>query len=385
MTSAQDLTLRVYDSITNPDAWPRILDEIVQLLDAQAANIFVGESLHPELESVWLSDVLSDLFDDESKRDLLASERELYESIPINIPKRGLVSEKELIRRHNAAGFPKLELRDLHNYIKERYNIYHRCTSPLNYKPHYFDFLTVHYGAKYADVPADQTRKATSILPHIAKAIEVNRPFLLLQARFSAILDALDKFKLGVIIVGPDHQLWLKNQAAAAMIECGDSFVISHNNQLVFRKRDDQASVDSMISGMQSGNSTKLRSGKLLLSRQENRQPYLADLSLLNNPDLGTSKFQHGFLLILIDPEQHDLVDFTHFKELYELTPSELDVCKLIVRGHTNREIADIRGVSSETVVSQVKTSFSKTGIQKRTELVRLAHSINLPVHPSGD
>ncbi len=52
------------------------------------------------------------------------------------------------------------------------------------------------------------------------------------------------------------------------------------------------------------------------------------------------------------------------------LTPRELSILRLMARGHTNQEIAQLTGVSLETVRSHVKNVLQKLGQPNRTRAV---------------
>ena len=87
-----------------------------------------------------------------------------------------------------------------------------------------------------------------------------------------------------------------------------------------------------------------------------------------------------GYMLIVIDPTDTALINTQHFETLFYLTPSEQDICQLLVEGFSSREIADKRSSSFETVRGQIKKVLLKTGVRKQADLVRLALSINIPV-----
>lgn len=55
------------------------------------------------------------------------------------------------------------------------------------------------------------------------------------------------------------------------------------------------------------------------------------------------------------------------------LTPRELEVVKLIAEAHTNKQIAEILGVSEKTVESHRANLLNKLGMRDRVELVRYA------------
>ncbi len=51
------------------------------------------------------------------------------------------------------------------------------------------------------------------------------------------------------------------------------------------------------------------------------------------------------------------------------LSPQELKVVKLIVRGYKNREIAEIMGLGRETVRTYVARVRKKLGVHSKTEI----------------
>ena len=61
-----------------------------------------------------------------------------------------------------------------------------------------------------------------------------------------------------------------------------------------------------------------------------------------------------------------------------ELTPTELVVVKLVVKGMTNREIAEHLNVAQRTVETHVHNMLAKIDLNNRTELACWAIKSNL-------
>lgn len=55
--------------------------------------------------------------------------------------------------------------------------------------------------------------------------------------------------------------------------------------------------------------------------------------------------------------------------EVWELTPAEFEVARLLLKGLTFQEIADIREVSERTVRSQARSVYKKASLGSRAEL----------------
>ena len=59
-----------------------------------------------------------------------------------------------------------------------------------------------------------------------------------------------------------------------------------------------------------------------------------------------------------------------------ELTPTEVEVARLVADGHTNREVADALFMSPGTVQANLKRIYRKLDVRSRTEL---AARLDLP------
>jgi DNA-binding CsgD family transcriptional regulator len=64
---------------------------------------------------------------------------------------------------------------------------------------------------------------------------------------------------------------------------------------------------------------------------------------------------------------------------LFDLTPAEARVARAIAAGRAASEIAREHGVSGETIRSQLRAIFAKTGVSRQVELVRLLSGATLP------
>lgn len=54
------------------------------------------------------------------------------------------------------------------------------------------------------------------------------------------------------------------------------------------------------------------------------------------------------------------------------LTDAEVDIARLVFAGHSDREIAEVRGCAPRTVANQLRTIYRKMAVASRFELVAL-------------
>lgn len=62
-------------------------------------------------------------------------------------------------------------------------------------------------------------------------------------------------------------------------------------------------------------------------------------------------------------------VEIENQLDLWSLTEAEKEVSFLLLKGLSNKEVAEIRGTSTQTVRSQTNAIYSKSGLNSRSEL----------------
>jgi DNA-binding CsgD family transcriptional regulator len=94
-------------------------------------------------------------------------------------------------------------------------------------------------------------------------------------------------------------------------------------------------------------------------------------LDIAPPPDLRAVRFDLG-------NDGFAILDFSfppqeHLECAAVLTPAEREVVELVLRGKSNREVAEARGTSVRTVANQLAVAFRKLGVSGRLQLYALA------------
>jgi DNA-binding NarL/FixJ family response regulator len=77
-------------------------------------------------------------------------------------------------------------------------------------------------------------------------------------------------------------------------------------------------------------------------------------------------------LVVFYDPSCRADEASQHLRTLFDLSTAEIAIAEGLIEGKRIREIARQRRVSVETVRSQLRAIFRKTGVARQTDLVRL-------------
>lgn len=362
------------------DHWPRVLDAVAELIGGNGALLFVEGAGPVELQlsarstRYQLPDVeqyLRTLVKDDEARWL----HDLDEAPPRTIrtdadiwPDRGAYDAMPSVRF----------LRELH--------LYHRVAVRPCAHGGWKDSLAVLYDDRRGGIRSVEARRLALLVPHLARAIERQRPFRLLQRRFGRVLAALDRLGIGVVVAREAGEVVLSNREAERILDADDGLRRDTRARLSAADPDARARLAAAIRRAQRAARLEAETGgeTLELPRRSDRAPYLADVVPLRDDGDELEAGFDGVLLLLIDPDHREMVAIEGLARSYGLSPKETVVCGLLAQGLTLPEIAEARNVSLETVRSQVRAIYTKSNTRNRGELVRRALSIVPPLTDGG-
>ena len=99
------------------------------------------------------------------------------------------------------------------------------------------------------------------------------------------------------------------------------------------------------------------------IKKRTDMEPYFVEISPLRD---GASAIADGFfgaMVLIIDPNKPPLISLEPLKTLFKLTGAELNVAGLLLKGNTLMDVSEIRGVAIDTVKTQAKAVYAKTGV----------------------
>ena len=356
---------RLYDAVGNPTEWNSILEEFVEAFGSFGASIFSGDEIQIELNHVYMSSAIARNIPGYILRGFNKVDLDSYECVREIGKKLAFESEYDLYSRAGRAGYePPDRIEDYRAWLKS-VGIEERMISVLQSSPGSWSFMVLHSGKKKSEVnPSD----STEVLNHIAKIIGMNRPFMLLNNRFNAVFEVINKFHLGVFVLDAKNRIVLTNTAAEHMIDDADGI---------------RKDVGGILKGTVAEASRNIHERqndvvKFVIPRSSGKTDYVAEMSLLSSKVLDSSLDYR--LMVVTDPERDDIVNLSGIRRIFQFSNAEEQVAEKIVKGSSYKEIAEYRGVSPETIKAQVSSVLRKTGCKNRTELVCLAHRASIPV-----
>lgn len=201
---------------------------------------------------------------------------------------------------------------------------------------------------------------------HLQRALRLQAKMQGLQTKVELGSVAIDTLALSMLIVDAKGKILHLNQAAESMLDNTRSDLSGRSGRLSAIDPADKTKLLSLIAG---ATTSPASGGAMLMKGDIARQLFVTPLP-------ATSSFvrdwQMPLALVLVTDAGKALSTLELIGKLYHLSPAELRLASALLSGKSPEEYARDANVTMNTIRSQLKSLFSKTGTHRQSELVAL-------------
>ena len=209
------------------------------------------------------------------------------------------------------------------------------------------------------------------LAPHLQRAFKLHLWFSKLKAHSAGVEAALDTLQTGMILLGPRGEIVLMNRSARTLIEEHNGLLATRAGLQAEQRVETSALMRKIQDAVRTSKGKGSSAGGTVLVSRRNERPLEIQISPIHT-SIGETSPKVAAVAFVKDPRKHQRPEVEMLRALYQLTPAECRIALLMSDGHSPRHIAETTGVSTNTVRSQVKSIFSKTGVSRQGELIRL-------------
>jgi len=371
--------ISIYNAANDSEGWNHSLDACVAYVGAHSANILFHDNSE---NSRWRYSLGSEIWR-ACTVEQMARSIELFEKFDTKAWAFVHQHSKQtlLVDTDFWTDTEKLAEREDYRFFREQLGFNRKVGSKLNDNRCWTDNIAFQFPAHLDSVPEPHLRKIRDLLPHAAKSIEMWRTFSILKSQYQAVLSALDHVQVGMCIAEPGGSIVVANEEAKRILDLGSAIRLGDDKRIQCREDTLEGSINQAIASAcatSSGQNSLAESFGVAGSRRE--MQISVEVAPLRDAAAELESHFNGALITLIDLSATLDVDIGKIATAYKLSPSEREVSKMIVDGATINAIAETRNVAIDTVKSQLKSSYRKTGCKSRVELARLALKADPPV-----
>lgn len=218
---------------------------------------------------------------------------------------------------------------------------------------------------------------------HMRRAFSLHFHFSELKARSSGLEKALDMLPTGLIFFGADGRIVFMNRSASGLVSRSDGLLATRKGLEAERMCESLLLTKTVQAAVSNSNGVGLFGDGVLRVSRRTKPPLQMVVSPIRDNSIDTSQPIKAVAFVL-DPLQHTRPTQDILRTLFGLSPAECRVALLLGDGRSPREISQTVGVSFNTVRSQLKSIFAKTGVKRQSELVRLLLNNSGLFHDSG-
>lgn len=236
--------------------------------------------------------------------------------------------------------------------------------------PRAFECLSIYRGHSEGEFDREHLAALELVTPHLQTALYTRRKLLELESRVSDMETALDHLHTALVLVDATAKVLFANRNARAIVDRRDGLAFCRG-ELVAQDVSARDTLRAILAAAMSASTEKGKQSAMLVSRATKRPlqivavPYPPETTL---PTPGKA----AAVVFITDPDQKPAAQPETLRLLYGLTRAETNLAMLLLDGKSLSEAADLNNVGRETVRSQLKSIFGKTGTQRQGELIGL-------------
>ncbi|HEV3253639.1 MAG TPA: helix-turn-helix transcriptional regulator [Candidatus Acidoferrales bacterium] len=267
--------------------------------------------------------------------------------------------------------FPKLLRTEFYNDLLVPYGIPHGIFAMVERTPSRVANLSICRSARAGPFEERDLEIVSFLKPHIQRAYQLHSELTAAHTFNGSLLAVLNEISRAIILLGSKMQIITMNKAAERTLAVKNGLRASPKG-LLTEDAGESGRLERLVSeaiATSRGNGLGA-AGAMTISRRD-----LPPLQVLVSPvkgfDIGSANCVRAIVFVS-DPAQRVRPARDTLHAMFGLTPAECRVALLLGDGHAPRQIASMVGVTRNTVRSQIKSVFSKTGVKRQSELVRL-------------
>ena len=231
----------------------------------------------------------------------------------------------------------------------------------------------------HGTIDDDDVQAAALLVPHLQRAASIGRVLEAHAARALDLATALDCLTTPVFLLAADGRVLHRNTSAAALLELGTPLRL-RAEKLGSPIPRVQEALESGLRGCASAVPDARRPFGIPARGDDGMVHALHLLPVSTGTSARRIDVQATAALFVSSPTASRGRSADLVKALYALTPAETRVFELISAGRTLQESAIALGISASTLKTHLLRIFTKVGVRRQADLVRLAAVLEPPV-----
>jgi DNA-binding CsgD family transcriptional regulator len=360
-----DFIGEIYEASLAPERWDAVIARLCRMIDARSGGINVED--HALGQRYMIATYGMPAFAKLSYR-LGMSKHDHIFKIQASRP----VGEAALVANHQTM---KEDYPLYYRFIMKPFNMGYVAAIGLFNDEQWHAGIGVHRAFDDEPFGDRELRLLDRMAPHFQRALRIQREFYLLKNQNESLSGALGRLITGVIVLDRARGVVYRNDATDAILRKHPALSLK-DDRLRAYFAGEQKMLTQLIEQLMDIDPREVTSRNQAMALRHPQREHPLMLMLAPVEHSGLPGYEHSragnVAIFLSDPESTFSMPAESLNRLYGLTPAEANVAIQLANGLSPKDIAENNGVGNETVRSQLKSIFSKLGVQKQQDVIRL-------------
>lgn len=244
--------------------------------------------------------------------------------------------------------------------------------------PGIVDALSIFRGPEENKFDAETFATLNMLSPHLMTALTMRRRLESLHSRVSGLEDALDSITVGLVLLDSRGKCVLANKSARVILDERNGLYLEKSALCTCNLLELERLRGLIASAISSLLPTSSQISRAMLVSRNGARPLQVLVAPLHRETASTAK--HAVAIVFInDPEEKTAAPADVLQALFGLTVAEARLACTLLEGSSLSDAAELHRVGQETVRTQLKSIFQKTGTRRQGELVRVLSQFSYP------
>jgi DNA-binding CsgD family transcriptional regulator len=356
----------IYDAASDATLWRPLIEGLARRTGSTSAALVI-QAFDEDLYAISGSWRLPEEF--------LNAYREYYHHLDIwadvVVPNREKYPSGYVCTSESLCPAPEMKKKEFYNDLLVRGGIEHALFELVENSKSCVAAVALYRDKSHVEFGDSELKILQFLAPHLRRAFDLYRGFATLKSRAEGVERALDMVSTGVVLLDSKCRIVLANHVAEAILAEKDGLLFEQKG-LSAENAEESARLTGAIrqAALTSEGKGASAGGMFFVSRRC-RPPLELRISPIRNSQVDGAR-RTAAVVLITDPLWTQRPERQMLRNSYGLTPAECRIALLLSDGKSPRQICETVGVTENTVRSQIKSIFSKTGVRRQSELIRL-------------
>ena len=218
----------------------------------------------------------------------------------------------------------------------------------------------------------EERQRVEALLPHLRQTLELHQKLATSRSEHSVLIDAVEQFSVGTILLDHNLDVIRLNEVAAAILAEADGIRLAGRNLVLDGAKQNQElrALAKAAAAAPDG-----RRGVMSIARPSGRRELALVVRPVALPDFMHTGIAPAVALFLTDPSRQRMVRPDVVRQMFSFTPTEAAIAAALANGLSVADTATMLSIARNTVRAHLRSIFSKLGLNRQSQLVHLIHT----------